>query len=421
VSTAEVVAPTSVRSVLVDDGSPLLGRLPLDGPLAWVRDGDGLVGWGVAARVVLTGPDQLAAGAAWWGQVLDTFDVDDSVGLPGSGPVAFASFAFDPASPSGRSSSVLVVPRVLLGRRGGRTWLTVVGDDPAGPGPVLAPRAPQGVRWSEGSRTVEQWKDAVREAVAAIARGELDKVVLARDVVATADAPVDVRHLLVQLAERYPSCWTFSVDGLVGATPELLVRRTGREVLSRVLAGTVRRLGDAAADGALADQLLGSDKDLEEHELAVHSVADALRPYCADLDVPEQPAVLRLRNVQHLATEVHGRLQAETPVLELAAALHPTAAVCGTPTATALALIRSLELMDRGRYAGAVGWVGADGDGELGIALRCAQVTGRRVRLFAGCGIVAGSDADDELAESQAKLVPVREALDPDAPASVAG
>jgi menaquinone-specific isochorismate synthase len=414
VSTAEVVAPTRVRTVTVDDpgradpgSSALLGRLPADGVLAWVRGGDGIVGWGSAARVELTGPDRFAAAARWWELVLDGLEVDDPVGVPGSGPVAFASFGFDPASPS-----VLVVPRVVLGRRGGQAWLTVVGDaDPTVP-PATVPRAPGVVRWSEGSRSPVQWQEAVRRAVAAIGRGELDKVVLARDLVATAPQPVDVRHLLTRLAARYPSCWTFAVDGLVGATPELLVRRTGDDVRSRVLAGTIGSLGDDAADGDLADALLDSDKDLEEHELAVQSVAAALRPHCSELDVPARPAVLRLPNVQHLATDVTGRLAGGATALELADALHPTAAVCGTPTEVARELIGTLEGMDRGRYAGPVGWLGRDGDGELGIALRCAEVDGRRLRLFAGCGIVAGSDAEAELAEAQAKFVPVRDALE---------
>jgi menaquinone-specific isochorismate synthase len=415
VSTAEVVAPTTVRTLPVD-GLPvdvpgaLLERLPGDAPLAWVRGGDGLVGWGEAARIELTGPDRFAAAELWWSRWLDGAAVDDAVTVPGTGPVAFASFSFDPDG--GRS--VLIVPRVLVGRRDGATWVTVVGDgDPELP-PVSVPRAPSVVRWSEGSLSAVQWQGAVSRAVTSIVRGDLDKVVLARDLVATAAAPVDVRHLLRRLAERYPSCWTFSVDGLVGATPELLVRRTGDRVLSRVLAGTVGRLGDDAADGELADALLGSEKDLEEHEIAVHSVAAVLAQHCVELAVPEHPKVLRLRNVQHLATDVTGRLSDGSGVLALAGALHPTAAVCGTPTEVALQVIRELEGMDRGRYAGPVGWLGTGGDGEFGIALRCAEVDGERLRLFAGCGIVAGSDPEDELAEAQAKFVPVRDALESD-------
>jgi menaquinone-specific isochorismate synthase len=408
VSTAHVVAPTTVRTLQLDGALALLDRLPLDGALAWVRDGTGLVGWGTAARVEITGPDHFAAAERWWSAYLAELDVDDAVRLPGTGPVAFASFAFDQTY--GRS--VVVVPEVILGRADDVAWVTVIGDaDPALP-PVSVPTAPGLISWSTGSQSADHWQGAVRQAVARIVRGDLDKVVLARDLVATAGAPIDVRHLLARLAAKYPSCWTFSVDGLVGATPELLVRRTGDRVSSRVLAGTVRRLGDDGADGELADALMDSDKDLEEHEHAVHSVAAALAEHCTDLQVPDQPRVLRLANVQHLATDVTGTIADGSSVLVLAAALHPTAAVCGTPTQEALEIIRELEGMDRGRYAGPVGWVGADGNGEFGIALRCADVSGDRARLFAGCGIVAGSDADAELAEAQAKFVPIRDALE---------
>jgi menaquinone-specific isochorismate synthase len=159
--------------------------------------------------------------------------------------------------------------------------------------------------------------------------------------------------------------------------------------------------------------LTGSDKDREEHDYAARSAAEALRPYCDRLSVPDEPTVLALPNVTHLATEVTGTLHTELPALELAGLLHPTAAVCGTPTPAAARLIAELEGMDRGRYAGPVGWMDVHGDGEWGIALRCAQVDGARLRLFAGCGIVAGSDPTVELAEAEAKFLAVRRALEP--------
>ncbi len=409
-STAPVVAPTVVRTRPVDDPVELVSRAPGDGLLAWVRDGEGMVAWGEAARLELTGPDPFGAAAAWWQEYSAALVVDDAVGVPGSGPIAFGSFAFDPRT----ASSVLVVPRVVLGRRGDLAWLTVVGDSTADAQvpPARPTRATAGVRYAEGALTAPQWQSAVSEAVRRIVAGELDKVVLARDLVAVADRPLDPRHLLARLAERYPSCWAFSVDGLLGATPELLVRRLGDRVTSRVLAGTVSRDGDDVVDWELADALLGSGKDLEEHELAVHSVAAALARHCTELEVPDRPRVLRLANVQHLATDVTGRLADGGSALDLAAALHPTAAVCGTPTDVARELIRALEGMDRGRYAGPVGWIGTNGDGEFGIALRCAEVAGDTARLFAGCGIVAGSDPEAELAEAQAKFVPVRDALE---------
>jgi menaquinone-specific isochorismate synthase len=257
----------------------------------------------------------------------------------------------------------------------------------------------------------------VADAVARIGAGDVEKVVLARDLEACASEPVDLRWLVARLTERYPSCWTFAVDGLVGATPEMLIRRERGLVTSRVLAGTIRRTGDDEHDLALAASLARSSKDLEEHEYAVRSVADALHPYCSGTNVPESPFVLHLPNVMHLATDVTGVLArgADAPsVLDLTAALHPTAAVCGTPTRAAAAMISELEGMDRDRYAGPVGWLDARGDGEFGIALRCGRLDRNdpsRLRLFAGCGIVAGSDPQAELAESDAKLVPMRDAL----------
>ncbi len=420
-----------VHTVEVDDPEQLLERLPADGALAWVRGGEGLVAWGEVARFEVGGAERFSRAQRWWSRWCSAARIFDRVQLPGTGPIAFASFGFD----SRPGDSVVIVPRVVLGRRDGRAWLTVIDREPAGPDsihdqpgadvttppspesvlrPVSVPQRPGSVRWAEGTRNPAEWETSVAEAVARICAGELDKVVLARDVVAQLNAPVDVRHLLVQLADRYPACWTFSVDGLVGATPELLVRRTGDRVMSRVLAGTVRRRGEESLDAGLAEALLASGKDLSEHEYAVHSVADALAAYCTDLDVPARPHVLRLANVQHLATDVSGQLADGVPVLALAAALHPTAAVCGTPTERALGVIRELEGMDRGRYAGPVGWFDAHGDGELGIALRCAQVSGDTLRLFAGCGIVAESDPAAELAESAAKLVAMRDAIESD-------
>ncbi|MDQ4105345.1 MAG: isochorismate synthase, partial [Actinomycetota bacterium] len=319
-----------------------------------------------------------------------------------------ASLAFD-ESPG---SSVLVVPRVVVGRQDGRTWVTefktgVVTE------PVVPVQRPRGLRYFDGELPVAAWRDAVARAVSRMRDGSIPaKVVLAHDLLAVADEPLDPRFLLHGLAARYPACWTFVVDHLVGATPELLLRRRGNEVLSRVLAGTSWP-HDGADPRSLAAELLGSAKDRDEHSYAVDSLAQALLPFCTDLVVPTAPSVLQLRNVLHLATEVRGILHpAGPPLLTLADAVHPTAAVGGTPTPAAVNTIGELEAMDRGRYAGPVGWVDAAGDGELGIALRCAQVVGRFARLFAGCGIVAGSDPDSEVAEAAAKLVPIRDALE---------
>ena len=422
--------PATVRTVALPADladRPLLSLLPRGvAPTSWVTtdvDGDdtGLVGWGEAARAQFAGTERFSRAQRWWAGWLADADIADEVSMPGSGPVLFASFAFDPQP----GASVGVVPQAVIGRREGVTWLTVVAasarearhaiDETVAAlrHPAAVPPAPVGVAYSEGSLSVPEWQAAVGEAVRRIDNGELDKVVLARDVVVTADSPIDPRFLLSRLASRYPSCWTFSVDGLLGATPEMLVRRIGDTVTSRVLAGTMRRSSDATSDASLAEALLDSAKDHAEHEYAVQSVALSLAAHCTDLDVPSTPRLLRLANVQHLATDVTGVLADGAPVLALAASLHPTAAVCGTPTERAFAVIRELEGMDRGRYAGPVGWVDARGDGEFGIALRCAAIEADdRLRLYAGCGLVSGSDPELELAESQAKLVAMRDALE---------
>jgi menaquinone-specific isochorismate synthase len=397
----------------IADPVELLARLPIADPVAWVREGEGLIGWGVAARLEVRGNERFSRTQRWWSTLCSSLEVDDTVSMPGTGPVAFGSFSFD----ADAGSSIVVVPKVIVGRRAGQAWMTVIGTEPgARPSlpPVSVPAEPHSVTWAEGSTSAIEWQAAVAEAVSRIKAGELDKVVLARDVIGHVTGPLDVRHLLLRLARSYPSCWTFCVGDMIGATPELLVRRTGDLVTSRVLAGTVRRRGDERTDASLARALMASGKDTEEHEYAVHSVARALAAHCTDLDVPPRPHVLELANVQHLATDVTGRLADAAPVLALAASLHPTAAVCGTPTERAFSVIREIEGMDRGRYAGPVGWFDRHGDGEFGIALRCASVDADagQLRSYAGCGIVAGSDPADELAESVAKLVPIRDALE---------
>ncbi len=404
--TVEVVTPDGLPETLLD-------LLPAEEPMAWLRRGEGMVAWGVAARCRTSGPDRFADAADWWQQVSGSAAVRDEVQAPGTGLVGFGSFGFadDPGD------SVLVVPQVVVGTREGRAWMTVIGrEEPAGTPdltPQPAPSPPRNVTFADGAMSGAAWESVVADAVARIGSGELEKVVLARDLVATVDSEVDVRWPLRQLAESYQMCWTFHVDRLFGATPELLVRRERGLVTSRVLAGTIRRTGDEGRDAALAGQLARSSKDLEEHEYAVRSVAESLAPYCSSTNVPEVPFVLHLPNVMHLATDVTGVVHDSdgASVLELAAALHPSAAVGGTPTKVAVELIAEIEGMDRGRYAGPVGWIDAAGDGEFGIALRSAEVDGHQVRLFAGCGIVASSEPESELAEAQAKFLPVRDAL----------
>jgi menaquinone-specific isochorismate synthase len=404
-------APLVVRTVVIDDPGPLQALLPEAGPLSWLHRGDGLVGWGETARFRASGASRFDDAQHWWREHSRHSVVRDAARLPGTGLVCFGAFAYadDPGD------SVLVVPEVVVGRRGDVSWMTMISRGALPPAPpvsdVAAVREPQGATFSDGAMSGAEWELVVADAVSRIRRGDLDKVVLARDLIAELAEPLDVRAPIAQLAQRYPACWTFHVDGLFGATPEMLVRRERGLVTSRVLAGTIRRTGDDAHDLALAATLARSSKDLEEHEFAVRSVAEALAPYCLSMNVPESPFVLHLPNVMHLATDVTGVLDNGTTSLALAAALHPTAAVGGTPTTAAVRLIAEIEGMGRGRYAVPVGWMDAAGDGEWGIALRSAEFDGARVRLFAGCGIVSDSDPEAELAEAAAKFVPVRDAL----------
>lgn len=389
---------------------------------AWVRRGEGLVGWGRALSVTTQGGDRFEDAIRWWRGVCETAIVRDGVGLPGTGPIAVGSMAYAADS---AARSVLVVPEVVVGLRGDRAWLTTVTTDGSLPvgvdvAPTAAPEAPVAITFGDGPKSPTVWARAVADAVELIAGGRLDKVVLARSLNAVATAPIDPRWLLQRLAERYDNTWVFAVDGLVGATPEMLVRLDRGLVTSRVLAGTIRRTGDDAHDLALAASLARSSKDLEEHEYAVRSVADALTRHCSSTNVPESPFVLHLANVMHLATDVAGVVDDDSSSLRLAASLHPSAAVCGTPTALADRVITELEGLDRRRYAGPVGWMDASGDGEWGIALRCGELDPAdptSIRLYAGCGIVAGSDPEAEVAESDAKFLPMRDALTAPPPA----
>ena len=397
--------PLVVRSVAIPDPGALVRLLPWADPVAWVRRGEGLVGWGRAVRLSTAGPDRFVDADAWWAQLSSAAVVRDEVDVPGSGLVAFGSFAFaDSTGADLPGESVLVVPEVVVGSRGGRWWVTTIGpalSAPPSPRPTDEPASPE-VVFTDGALSGAEWESVVAGAVRRIEAGELQKVVLARDLIARSDSRVDVRWPLTRLIETYPSCWTFHVGGLFGATPELLVRRERGLVTSRVLAGTIRRTGDDEHDLALAGKLARSSKDLEEHEYAVRSVADALASHCTSMNLPESPFVLHLPNVMHLATDVTGVVGDSTSALGLAAALHPSAAVGGTPTTAAVDLIGEIEGMDRGRYAGPVGWIDSPRRRRVGhrAALgRGARIAGaavrrlrhrRRIRPRGGAGGVAG-------------------------------
>ena len=258
-----------------------------------------------------------------------------------------------------------------------------------------------------------EWMARLRDMTRRIKAGEASKVVLARDIMAEADEPLDPRWPLRALLSSYGACWNYLMDGLVGSTPEMLVRREGGLTGSRILAGTIPRV-EGVDDTQQAGRLISSTKDLEEHRLAVQSVVHSWRGLLTALHVPQAPYVLTLPNVLHLATDLSGISDQRDSTLRLAEAAHPSAAVCGSPTPVARRLIAEHEVLDRGRFAGPVGWMDAQGDGEWALALRCGQLDAedpRRMRIFAGAGVVAASDPYAELVETDAKMSPMKTAL----------
>ncbi|MGO4858031.1 isochorismate synthase [Arthrobacter sp. 2MCAF14] len=432
-----------------------------DDVLCWSRRENGLVGFGELTRFTASGPDRFLEADIWWRHLVIEADVTDPLEIPGTGPVAFGSFAFSKTSDF---ESRLILPEIVVGIRDGQSWLTQltlddvalteagalaaladwlspgVGELTAAGGsavghptnsqllsfrrPITTTNASQlgdgKVTLESGSLSETAWKQAVADGVAEIRTGKLEKLVLARDVVATLPDGVNAANVLRQLASRYRECWTYGVDGLVGATPEMLIQVEGRTAQARVLAGTLDRRDAEGMDGSpmeYAERVLaGSEKQRHEHEIAIQSLTTQLAPFSEAMNAHSEPFILELPNVWHLASDVKAELadiEGHVPTcLALINALHPTAAVCGTPTLIAGELIRELEHMDRGPYAGPVGWLDAAGNGEWGIALRGAIIESpTTVRLYAGCGIVEGSVPDAELAETWAKFRPMLESL----------
>jgi menaquinone-specific isochorismate synthase len=423
---AQPVTRLRVETTRVDDIRLLLPLIDPRHPLLWMRKGDGLAGVGTALRLEFRGPNRILDAGAAWRLIAAAAHVTDPLESPGTGLVAFGAFAF-----SERSAlvSTLIVPELIIGRRGGVSWLTrVIVEDAAAetagsgaPAGTVAPAQlplgrPLGTEFRitllPGSVKPEAYRSSVEAAVTRIQAGKLEKVVLARDLVGHLPEGSDLRRMLTDLALGYPDCWTYAVDGLIGSSPETLVRVDHGTVSARVLAGTQSRGRDAVADHDQAAALATSAKDLDEHHFALTSVVQALEPHVRTLSTSESPFTLKLPNLWHLASDVEGELSDGSSSLDLIAALHPTAAVAGTPTDTALALIEELEPFDRGRYAGPVGWVGADGDGEWAVALRCAQITeDGDITAYAGAGIVAESDPEHELVETRMKFRPMVEAF----------
>ena len=426
---------TTLRSLTVPISEPsaaigLLEYLVRGEQLCWLRCGEGLVGFGEAARFTSSGPSRFTEAEQWWRETTAAAQVTNPLDAPGTGLSAFASFAFSKRSPF---LSRVIVPELVIGSRDGVAWVTMTTADPelvldresvlaamsrwldaepahreANPGDCILP----------GVLSESEWKNAVARSVAHISDGELSKIVLARDIVASLGSPLAASQVLRELGLRYRSCWTYSVDGLLGSTPEMLIKVEDGVAQARVLAGTLDRASAPLDDPDYAARVLsGSDKQRHEHQIAIESLLGPLEPFTSSMTSHHEPFVLELPNVWHLASDVtadlvpdaSGRLPGALTLLD---ALHPTAAVCGFPTSVAGELISELEHMDRGPYAGPVGWIDAAGNGEFGIALRGAVIEDpRTVRLYAGCGIVAGSNPSAELEETWSKFRPMLEAL----------
>lgn len=412
-----VIRPVlNVRTVRLENAGSLIEWCDPLQPVAFIRNGDGIVGFGSRIDFVDALPGRILRLAEWWAEACATAIVEDDVNLPGTGLVAFGSFAFSDAS---SEPSFLTVPSIVIGRRGADSWITTVDSGlPVAPRPLGPPpqeqRGPGSLRaFSAGSMSEDAYRAAVLAATEAIGAGRAEKVVIARELIAHIPAMSDRRVILERLARAYPDTFAFAVNGLIGASPETLVRVTDGLVSARVLAGTAARGADATADAAARTAITSSSKDRAEHDFALASVVAALGPYTTDLNADSVPFAIALPNLFHLASDVSGSLAAGSTVLDLLGTLHPTAAVAGTSTPAALELIDELEPFDRGRYAGPVGWVDSHGDGEWAVALRCAQIDeDGSVTAWAGAGIVADSDPSAELAETELKFRPVREAFE---------
>lgn len=384
----------------------LLQRQPV---VAWVSPTISLTGFGKLHRLDPgVGPARFNAGRRHFEDWVETHGIE---GADVPGPYAFASFTFEEDA----AHSVVVVPDLVLATTGDRSWLvqvdaasTAVLDGP----PIHRVVSTDRPRFAGSSLPDHLWLEAVAEVLKHVVTGQVEKVVLARDHALWSKQPFDPYLVLANLYQRFPECYLFLIDGLVGASPELLIRRQDLEVTSRALAGSIGRSPDGEEDARLGKQLLASDKDQREHAAAAASVGRVLGELCRTLSRAAAPELLKLANVQHLATSFAGTLAEPHHVLDLVGRLHPTAAVGGTPTEAALGIIARYEGMERGRYAGPVGYFDLEGNGEFAVALRCAELSGARARLFAGAGLVRGSVPEDELEETRLKLRAMLSALE---------
>ncbi|MBM3805835.1 MAG: isochorismate synthase [Actinobacteria bacterium] len=368
----------------------------------FVRDGVGVAGRGVAARA---DKNQIE-------KILREISDQNTSSVAGSGPIAIGCIPFVGCDPH-----EFAIPRIVIGKTSsGEQWISQIGEDDFD----LATSTNSTVKPNAASFSVnpgvpvERYLEAVRCTAQAVKEGRLEKAVIARDIFVSADKPFDIGAVLLRLKASFGSSYRYSIDGLIGASPELLVAVAGNQVTSHPLAGTAPRSGNQVTDAKVAEELLSSAKNQVEHRIVIDMVRDTLLPWCSFLDWQAEPSIVSVANVQHLGTEISGQLSEPRPsVLELAYALSPTPALGGAPREAALHQIAAVEGMSRGRYGGAVGYFNACGDGTFAVAIRCAEFDSSRktARLFAGGGIVADSEPETELAETQAKFQAMLAAL----------
>ena len=358
----------------------------------FVRNGIGYAGRGVAQRVVMSQVEQ----------VLRDIDHQNTTGIDVS-PIAFGVIPFDSTA-----TNEFIIPQQIVGKdENGNCWLTTIDHADS----EVQIRQSLGASSNDFAVTaltpIETYRQAVLGARSAVRQGRITKAVIAREVVVEARDPIDVHAVLLRLKATFGNSYRYSIDGFVGASPELLIEVAGTRVSSHPLAGTTPRTGDPTTDAELARKLLLSMKDQVEHRIVIDVIHDMLLPYCSYLDWQPEPSVIEVANVQHLGTLIEGHLSEDHPdLLDLARMLCPTPALGGHPRDEALAIISELEGFDRKNYGGAVGWVNAQGDGTWAVAIRCAEFSAdcKTARLIAGGGIVAASEPDAELAETQAKF-----------------
>ena len=398
---------------LADLGKSAFLELISGSSTAFLTQGEGLIGFGEQLRLEATGPNRIEELNQAWQDLVKSSEIEDELAIPGSGLIAFGTIAFSDHS---AATSVLIVPKVILGQRSGQHWITMV-NTTLEEALTLVSQTKESetshLRFEAGQISTDQFKANISKALTKIEAHSVEKVVLARDIVCAVESNFDNSAALRFLATHFDSCFTYSVDGLFGASPELLVKVSHSQVSARVLAGTAGRGTDPGVDEAIGQALTSSQKNLEEHKYAIDSLVSALADLAENIDADETPFSLALPNLWHLASDVHAVLKADSSSLQVVKALHPSAAVAGTPRDKALELIQDIEQLDRGRYAGPVGWIGADGDGAWAIALRGAQLDLEHnlLRAFAGCGVVAGSTPDAELSETNLKFKPILDAL----------